>query len=456
MRRRILWLVAATTSAVVLAFVIPLCLLVRTMAADRALAEADQETRNVAVLVSSLHDSGVLEDAVATADTRSVGATTVTLPDDQLLGGDRGAVTPSATELEQARSGSAFTVHQRAGTLIVVPVLTANGTNVVSTWLPAEEMRRGVAQAWALITLLGLGLTGLALLIADRLGRRVSTPVTRVALIADRLREGDLGARAVPEGPPETRALATALNLLAERIEELLLLERTAVADLSHRLRTPVTALRIEVERLADADLAERLRRHVGNLQRSVDAIVKDARRPVRHGLDFTCDAVAVVRATVAFWAPLAEDQGRRLRMSLAEAPLLVEMDEVDLRDVVDILIDNVFAHTPEGTPFEVSLGRRAPSSGSSGGVLLEVVDAATADGTPVTSPVQAPIDRAPDQAPDRAPNRDAGAATGSGLGLSIARRALASRGGELHVESTDGGTRVTALLVESEATVRE
>lgn len=432
MRRRILLLVAATTSAVVLAFVIPLCLLVRTMAADRALAEADQEARNVAVLVSSLHDSEVLEDAVATTDARSVGATTVVLPDGQMLGRDRDAVTPSAAELERARSGSAFTARGKTGTLIVVPVVTADGTDVVSTWVPAEEMRRGVARAWALITMLGLGLTGLALLIADRLGRRVSTPVTRVALIADRLREGDLGARAVPEGPPETQALATALNRLAERIEELLLLERTAVADLSHRLRTPVTALRIDVERVADENLAERLRRHVGNLQRSVDAIVKDARRPVRHGLDLTCDAVAVVRATVEFWSPLAEDQGRRLAIDLAEGPLMVEMDAVDLRDVVDILIDNVFAHTPDGTPFGVSLRRRTTDSGTSGGVLLEVVDSSAAG-------------RAAAAPPEPASGGDVG---GSGLGLSIARRAVGSRGGELHVKSTQGGTRVTVLLL--------
>jgi signal transduction histidine kinase len=445
MRRRILLLVAATTSAVVLAFVIPLCLLVRTLAADRALAEADQEARNVAVLVSSLHDSATLEDAVATTDARSVAATSVTLADGRRIGTDQVSSTPSAAQLDRARAGSAFTVRGESGALIVVPVVTAAGTDVVATWVPAEELRRGVGQAWALIAFLGLALTVIALLIADRLGRRVSTPVTHVALIADRLREGDLGARAVPEGPPETQALATALNGLAERIEELLLLERTAVADLSHRLRTPVTALRIDVERVPDEALAERLRRHVGNLQRSVDAIVKDARRPIRHGMELACDAVAVVRAAADFWSPLAEDQGRSLRIDLAEGPLMVDLDAVDLRDVVDILIDNVFAHTPDGTPFEVSLHRSGPSPVDNlGGVLLEVVDGA-------------PAGAAHPQA-ERAGGAGATTGTttentaGSGLGLSIARRAVASRGGELHVEITPTGTRVTARLPDAPA----
>ena len=52
MRRRISWLVLATTSTIVVAFVIPLCLLVRTLAEDRAMTAADQEARNVAILVA--------------------------------------------------------------------------------------------------------------------------------------------------------------------------------------------------------------------------------------------------------------------------------------------------------------------------------------------------------------------------------------------------------------------
>ena len=72
MRRQIGLLIAATTSAVVLAFVIPLCLLVRTLAEDRALANADQEARNVAILVSGLHADPALGRLVA-AGRREVG-----------------------------------------------------------------------------------------------------------------------------------------------------------------------------------------------------------------------------------------------------------------------------------------------------------------------------------------------------------------------------------------------
>ncbi|MEP7090131.1 MAG: HAMP domain-containing sensor histidine kinase [Nocardioidaceae bacterium] len=406
------------------------------MAADRAVADADQEARSIAVLVSSLHDSPSLVDAVESANDHSLAVSTLVLADGRRIGPTDGAGAPTASVLERAGSGAAFTLRGDDGTRIVVPVVTANGTDIVHTWLPAEEMRRGVAKAWLLIALLGVLLTGLALAVADQLGRRASTPVIRVAQIADRLRDGDLEARAVPEGPLETRALARALNRLAERIKELLLAERTAVGDLSHRLRTPVTALRIDVDSVGDPELAERLRRHVGSLQRTVDAIVKDARRPVRHDMDVACDAVAVVRNGVDFWSPLAQDEGRQLEVRLGAGPQLVDMDDVDLRDVLDILIDNVFAHTPEGTAFSVALHSTGPFTPGTQGVVLEV------DDRPRDEPAE-PVVAARGVRSDGQP----GTTRGSGLGLTIARRAVSSAGGELHLDSTPAGTRVTVWL---------
>ena len=63
--------------------------------------------------------------------------------------------------------------------------------------------------------------------------------------------------------------------------------EREAVADISHRLRTPVTALRLDSEALEDPDERARLMSDVDELDRTVGAIISDARRPVRE------DAVA-------------------------------------------------------------------------------------------------------------------------------------------------------------------
>ena len=412
MRRRIGLLVAATTSAVVLAFVIPLCLLVRNMAEDRAMADADQEARNVAILVSSLHDDPTLADVVGAVDQRSSATTTVVLAPGTTLGS--GSVEATNADVVRGRKGEAFTRSTDFGARTVVPVVTSDGTDVVVTDVTDAQLRRGVASAWAAIIGLGLLLLALAFVVAVQLGRRISTPVTRVAEVADRLREGDLDARAPLEGPPETVALAEALNRLAERITELLVAERAAVGDLSHRLRTPVTALRIDVEGVDNAPLAERLREHIGTLQRSIDAIVNDARRPVRHDMASQCDAVAVVRERVTHWAPLAEDQQRRLEIDIRTDTAPVPLDEVDLRDVVDVLIDNVFAHTPEGTEFSVQV---------------------TPDGNESVRLVVADRGPGPGHARPPGPGR-------SGLGLEIVRRTVEPVGGAVEIGAAPkGGT---------------
>jgi signal transduction histidine kinase len=418
MRRRIGLLVAATTSAVVLAFVIPLCLLVRNMAEDRAMADADQEARNIAILVSSLQDDDpTMGDVVAAVDERSSATTTVVLANGMTLGS--GSIGTEDADVVRARTGAAFTSRTGGGVRTVVPVVTADGTDVVITEVTDAQLHRGVTSAWAAIIGLGVLLLALASVVAVQLGRRISTPVTRVAEVADRLREGDLGARAALEGPHETKALAEALNRLAERIIELLVAERAAVGDLSHRLRTPVTALRIDVEGVDDAVLAERLRQHVGNLQRSIDAIVNEARRPVRHDMSSTCDAVAVVRERVLFWAPLAEDQHRELAIDLPPGPAPVPLDEVDLRDVVDVLVDNVFAHTPEGTGFAVTLERDDAM------VRLVVADRGPGPGS----------------MPRSGPGH-------TGLGLEIVRRTVGPAGGDVEIGAAPkGGTVVSVRL---------
>ncbi|HEX4976304.1 MAG TPA: HAMP domain-containing sensor histidine kinase [Nocardioides sp.] len=420
MRRQIAWLTAATTSAVVLAFVIPLCLLVRTLAEDRALANADQEARNVAILVSNLSEDPSLPRLVARVDQRSPRArTSVLSPDGTVLGAADPAMADDP-EVVRAGQGEAFTVLDDAGARILVPVVVARGTTVIRTTVPRSVLREGVARAWASIIGLGAVLLLAAVLVAMRLGRRISTPVADLAQVAHRLREGDLHARALPAGPTETVELGVALNRLAERITELLEAERAAVGDLAHRLRTPVTALRLDVESAGDTTLAGRLAEHVAALQRTVDAIVNDARRPVRSAMSSSCDATRVVGDRVAYWRVLAEDQGRALTSRLPSTPLVVGADPEDLRDVVDVLLDNVFAHTPEGTGFSVRLER------AGGRGRLEVRDEGPA-------------------VPARHPGDRVGT---TGLGLQIVRRTITALGGEVEIEQgTSAGFAVTVTL---------
>ena len=425
MRRRISLLVAATSSAIIVAFIVPMCLLVQTLAEDRAIATAQQQAQGVAVIVSSVGSTADISVAVDQVAQGSDFHTTVVLPTEQTLG-----PAPSATEtalVQEARDrGSAFTNRSRRGSTVLVPIALDSGTAVVLTAVTADAMHRGVAMAWGSIGALGLVLLALALLIARQLAQRIATPVTDLARVAHLLRTGETDARVSPAGPEEVQEVGRAFNQLAERIDDLLAAEREVVADLSHRLRTPVTALRLDSESVSDPETAERLRTHVDHLQRTVDAVVLEARRPVRSAMRGRCDAVAVVADRVRFWEPLASDQERPLELDAPTEPLEVDLAAVDLRDLVDNLFDNVFAHTPEGAGIQVTVRHR-------GAQWVEVLVADAGPGFPDHDD----------------PARRGHSGSGStGLGLDIVRRIARTSGGSASLGRTeDGGALVTVVL---------
>ena len=101
--------------------------------------------------------------------------------------------------------------------------------------------------------------------------------------------------------------MAEALNLLADRIDELLVAERERVADLSHRLRTPLTALRLDAEGHGAADLIE----DVDRLEAEVSELIRAARRPLHEEMAVRSDLAEVVEDRAAFWGALADDDGR-------------------------------------------------------------------------------------------------------------------------------------------------
>jgi signal transduction histidine kinase len=417
MRSRISWLVLATTSAIVMAFVIPLCLLVRTLAADRAMSAADQAARNVALVVTSVPDNAQLNGYVADLNRSIVPQVSVLTPSGKSLGTtDDLSQDP---DVRKALTGEGLRVTRDDSGAVLLPVAGEHGTTVVRASVTGDDLQRGVLPAWLGIITLGLVLIAVGWVISRQLGRRISEPLRGVAQTAHQLREGDLSARAEVGGTPETVELAQALNGLAERTGELLAAERAAVGDLSHRLRTPVTALRLDAESVSDPAVAQRLQDHITVLQLTVDQIVKEARRPVQSTLAARCEAAATIAGRVAFWSVLAEDDGRALRVDIARAPLLVPVSASDLADLLDVLIDNVFAHTPDGTGFAVSL------HAGGGTCVLSVSD----DGAGWSA----------EQNPG--PGH-------TGLGLDIARRTAQDCGGHL-VTGTNaaGGAKVEVAL---------
>ncbi len=424
MARRIAFLVAATTSAVVVAFIVPLCFLVANLAEDRATTRAKEQAQSVATFVATLGDRDTLSRTVADLSARGPEVVVVE-PDGSVLGGDSvGADKVAAVERARTEQ-AAFTVTEDHGLDAVVPVATARGLEVVVATVPTSELRAGVTGAWVTIGVLGAALVAASVAVAWRLGRRISVPVTDVANVAHRLREGDATARAVPGGPPETAELGRALNALADRNHELVAAEREHAADLGHRLRTPVTALRLDTDLVSDPEVSRRLRDHVDELQRSIDDVVRDARRTAREELRGTTEVLPVVAERVTFWQPLAEEQGRLLELEQTggAGSDAVRLSAEDLAELVDTLLDNVFAHTPDDARARVLVDQGRDE------VVLVVEDA----GPGMRQPYR---------------GRGHSAAGSTGLGLAIVHRIAEGAGGTVALgTSALGGLAVTVRL---------
>jgi signal transduction histidine kinase len=418
MRARLFAVVGATSSLILVAFLVPLAVLVRSAAANRAMAAATVYTQSLAPAVATSAGPD-LEAAVRRANASSGYRTTVFLPGGQVVGPD-GTRSPA---VEQAATGSSSTVAVAGGREVVVAVAgLPTGTAVIRTFVPDAALRVGVGRSWSVLALLGLCLLTLSVVIADLLARTLTRPLSAVATISHRLARGDLEARAGDDGPPEVKEVSAGLNRLAGRIKDLLAQERELVADLSHRLRTPLTALRIDVDTVTETAVRSRLLSDLDAVDRTVDSVIHEANRPSRGGTAAWCDAASVLAERVAFWSALAEEEDRPVTVSLPEGPLPVRVDQADLSACVDALIGNVFRHTPEGAGFSVTLQELPP-----GGGRLVVAD----EGPGL---------------PDGLVHRRGTSGAGStGLGLDIVVRTAQRSGGAVELgRSPAGGAAIT------------
>jgi signal transduction histidine kinase len=413
MRRRILLLVIGMTALVVLAFAIPLVFLIRGAVAQHA----DDATRRIAQdisfrLVQRTYTTGQLADLADNYAPRKARISPLGLGGEPDGGPGPGGPDAPLQKVPGGRLAVAISPHRGEDSAYLVQVFES------------DAVRYDGAKGWYLL----LGLASLGLLLVgvgagEVLTRRIARPLVRTAQTAQRLSIGDTTARAPTDGPREVAEVGAALNRLADRIDELIAEERETVADLSHRLRTPLTTLRLDAEALRDPIEAERVGTHVAGLERMLTAVIHAARRPQREGLLPSCDATSVVRERVEFWSALTEEQGRPGAVSLPADPVQVRASAEDLAAAVDALLENVVAHTPEGTPFSVRL------SASEHGAVLEIGDAGP--GLPDAADVRGRSDRG-----------------STGLGLDIARRCAQATGGSMTVErSPAGGALITLDL---------
>ena len=418
MRRRLAWVFVALAVMLTVGFLVPLGLSVRSQAELRGLAAAQSDARGVATALAAVAGTtgeipGRTEAEFILA-TYGAGDLTITLPDGTTLGSS--PVDP--TTLPLADTGSVV-ADIDGGAVAVVPVAFADtdAPIVVTAFVSDAGLREGVATSWLILAVLGLVVVVGAVPIADRFAASLTRPVRDLSDAAHRWAGGDLTARVSPEGPPEIVESGRAFNLLAERLADLLAAERERVADLSHRLRTPLAALRLQAESSADPDHRAALVADIANLEGEVTALIEDVRRTDQEQ-STVADLAEVVDRRMGFWQVVAAAQDRELSVERpGQGPVPVAAADADVLTALDNLVQNVLTHTAPGTGFTVTVDAQPPS--------LTVAD--QGGGLP---------------SPDVF---DRGSTTGksSGLGLDIVRRIAEASGGEVRIGDGPGATIV-------------
>jgi signal transduction histidine kinase len=268
------------------------------------------------------------------------------------------------------------------GIVYLQPVAVRGGRiAVIEVFVPQSTLHRGVHSAWLALGAVALALVAGSVLVADRIGARIVAATRHLAAASRSLGRDDLAVR--------------------------------LAADLSHRLRTPLTALRLELETCGEKPDVHRLRRAVGMLSDEVDGIIRTALEPLSTRTAERCDLTEVLDHRLAFWSVLAEDHGRAWTVIGDSTPLWAPVPRDEAEAAVDALIGNIFHHTPEGTAFR----------------------AGVVDSTLVVEDDGPGIDD-----PDRALQRGASSGGSTGLGLDIVRRLAAASGGRVVVTRGHGG----------------
>lgn len=430
MRQRLAVLSLAISTLVVIAFMIPLALLLRNQAQNRALSRSEITTRAIATSLATAEGGEVsvaLADAVLEVFGAPAEAVTIMFADGEVVGAPVFDTTNTAVAFAEKRAFTAFT---EGGAEVLVPLLSPDSPDqevkvVVRAFVTEDDLSEGVVAAWAMIGGLGVFLVIVAVVAADRLGRSVVRPVGELSDAALALGGGDLDRRVTPAGPDEIADVGVAFNFLAERLRLLLAEERESVADLSHRLRTPLTAVRLQAETLSDREASRGLLHDIDRLEDAVDRLIEEARRPSMDGGPAQADLGAVVRQRATFWKVLADEQQRPVDVHTSGGRLPVGMSAQDLGALIDTLLGNVFAHTEPGTGYRISA-----SPGEEGNSVLVVED--DGQGFEHSSPLE----------------RGESGGGSTGLGLDIALRAAERTGGTLQLaDSASGGARVEVIL---------
>lgn len=396
LRQRVRNAIAVVAALSLLLFGIPLAVVINRLIESQALAGLQRDaTRAVAGVPDNTLETGVVLDVPPSSANSLVGV--YNAGGVRLVG--RG---PARSGLaRQAADGREHDGHESGALSVVVPVLSDTAVaGSVRAAVPLSRLHGRVAQAWALLALLALGVIGVAVLLARRAAGRISAPFEHITAAARALGDGDYAVRLPRWGLPEADAAGEALRESARQIDALVRHEREFMTDASHQLRTPLAGVILSLERQPpDPATALDSARH---LQTTISDLLS------LHGVASrgSCNPCEVAAAAVRRWTSQARPVTLR-----SDSTHHVVLTDAALRQCLDVLLDNAIRHG--GGPVTVTIEPFGDS------VVVEVADHGNGFGTQ--------------------------AQPGTGLGL--ATRIVERAGGSLVVRRRAPQARVALLL---------
>ena len=450
MRWRLIAAFVGVTIIILAAQDIPLARYLRNVETERVLASVQRDafilagTSEDALSGEGLQNSDALQTTVDIYRARTQALVVVTdvngialaVSGEKARRGDDFSTRPEIAAALEGSPTSGRRPSEKVGGDIVyvaVPVLSgAQPVGAVRLTYPATRIDDRVSSKVRGIFVVGLISLSAAALAAALMATTIVRPLRRLRRATEQVAAGNFDSRAVvDEGAPEIRGLAASFNSMTEKISTLVERQRSFAGDASHQLRTPLTALRLQLERAAvnvDTDPAaargdiEAAGEETERLQRLVEGLLMLARADQGTVKTQPIDVADIVTERAAIWAPLADDRGVSVTAGRI-ASVTARAVPGALEQIVDNYIDNALNASMPGNEITVS------ALGDDGWATIHVAD--RGPGMPTDQLAHAF---------DRFWRSASAMHDGSGLGLAIVRQLAEASGGDVALANRDGG----------------
>lgn len=348
-------------------------------------------------------------------------------------------------------NGEAFTVKGTRDDFRAIAVVLPNGAGSVVAAQSLGDLNRTVDRLGLLFLLIGLLLLTL-ITVATRLVIRIGMrPLKDVEATAGEIAGGNLSVR-MPDANPDTEVgrLVTALNAMLSRIEGSFAARvesedrlRRFVADASHELRTPITAIRgfSELYRQGAVqgeqptkDLVARIEGESVRMSTLVENLLLLARLDEERQMEMKpINLVDIVDAAVS--SARVSNPHHKIELEKPSHEIFILGDAPRVHQVIANLLANAGVHTPMGSQVALTISQEAL------GVAVAVSD----NGPGLSPEAQNKIFQRFYRAD---PSRARVDGEGSGLGLSIVDAVMRAHGGSVSVQSEPGnGAKFTLFF---------